>query len=85
LGWQSLGWQSLGWQGIETLHRGTRAASDHVRDPRNRRVGGGRPTHFVTQNVRDQIDFPAFGWLRVRVMVPGQGSFAALAPVALRP
>ena len=76
--YRELGWstQSPRATTIPVVHRGL-----------NRRWPTARDLNwtFVTVPVRDRIGYRSADWLRLRVAVPGHGTFYAVSPVRLRP
>jgi hypothetical protein len=77
--------QSLGWNSLATIHAGTRRASSH-RQVRWSRIGStNNDRYFVSHNVRDQIDFPSVGWMRVRLTIVGQQALEVITPIDTRP
>lgn len=77
--------RSLGWDSTDAIHLGTRVADDHGPARWRRVIDGGRHRPFVTRPVRDEIDLPRIGWLRVSVTIPGQRTMEAAVPIDLRP
>jgi len=77
--------RKLGWDSVATIHTGTRIAASHEQHRWNRAREDLGHRHFVTYNVRDRIDFPSVGWLRVRLTIPGQRPLEAVAPIDTRP
>ncbi len=76
--------RSLGWDSA-AVHQAARVASDDGLSRRSRIVDGDRHRRFVTRPVRDVIDVPRIGWLKIHVTIPGQRSLEAAVPIDLRP
>ncbi len=77
--------RKLGWDSVAVIHTGTRIAASHEWHRWNRVRDDPGHRNFITQNVRDRIDFPWVGWLRVRLAIPGQRPLEAVAPIDIRP
>ena len=79
----------LGWNGASSIHQGTRVATRSAFGNRINHRWSGRAANdyrrFVTHDLRDRIDYPIRGWLRVRVTMPGQPPLEAIAPIDTRP
>lgn len=75
----------LGWSSEATIHTGIRIATSHRHSRWRCLSNGDDHRHFVTQKLRDRIDFPSAGWMRVRLTIAGQQPLEAIATIDTRP